>query len=88
MSTNLKRELAVHLCGEAFIDALQRFGPSAVLDFLIRIPVGNDRDRWLMDEFLVMWASTVPIASFLKRIKTYEVTPEEFEHWMKSGCFV
>jgi len=97
-----KRALAVTIGGEIFIEALQKYGASAVLDFLVKqvaLPLEYDTMRnhyrlckgspdWILNELLVVWTSTVAMSDFLKRIPVFTVTPEEFEHWSKSGSFL
>jgi len=80
-----KRAIVVSISGESFMEALQKYGASQTLNFLVRASTNGD---WVLNELLAIWTSTVSLSEFLKKIPVFEVTPEEFEHWMKSGSFV
>lgn len=83
--TGNRREKAVVMGGEAFMNSLHKNGASATLELLIRLAAKQD---WVVDELIYLFASTLSLSNFLKKIPSFEVTATEFEHWCKSSEFL
>lgn len=80
-----KRERALALSGEAFLESLQKNGASSTLHLLIRLSANVD---WMVNELLYLFAATVTMSDFLKKIPSYQVTEEKFQHWCQSPEFL
>ena len=83
--TGNRREKAVVMGGDAFMNSLHKNGASATLELLIRLAAKQD---WVVDELIYLFASTLSLSNFLKKIPSFEVTATEFEHWCKSPEFL
>ncbi len=79
-----RRALVVKIGGEAFIKCLTEFGAGQTRDLLIYAASQGD---WMATELLCLVPGTAALGAFLKRVPTFTVTEEEFEHWCKSCSF-
>jgi hypothetical protein len=67
-----KRKKVVSIGGEAFVEALAKFGPGETLDFLLRLS-GKD---WVAQELLTMYPTLVSWSGALKKMTCLEIDVE------------
>jgi hypothetical protein len=67
-----QRNKAMSVGGEAFAESLKNYGPTAVLDHLVRI--SSTHADWVIDELLAIFPTVVATAEFIHRCKeTWEI---------------